>query len=238
MIAVVLAAGKGSRLGEHTTNLPKSLLPLNAENKTLLDYNLEILRLFDLEKILIVTGFNAEKIEEHVAGSPDIETIYNPFWNYCNVLGSLYMALDRFNDDFLFLHADTLADKPIWELLIQAEGDMVLPFERKACGEEEMKVRLEGNRLLEISKKIDSAKADGEFLGIAKFTRKTHSYFTRTAEGFFKQGDLSQYMERVISKAIEDELFDIQALDIGDHNFVEVDFEEDYRRARSLFGTI
>ena len=75
MIGVILAAGKGSRLGNYTADLPKSLLPLN-DNKTLLDYNLELLSTYNLEKIIIVTGFNSNKIEEHIIKYKNIEIIY------------------------------------------------------------------------------------------------------------------------------------------------------------------
>ena len=238
MKAVIMAAGKGSRLGEYTADLPKSLLPLNSANLTLLDYNLNILKEIGISKILIVTGFNSQVIENHVRKNPHTEIIFNPFWNHCNVLGSLYMALDKIEDDFLFLHADTLAVKPIWDLLMKAEGDMVLPFQRKACQEEEMKVRLEGDRIVAISKEIKPEQAQGEFLGIARFARKTQPYFKARAEAHFKSGSLNQYMESVLADAIEDEAFEIKAMDILHHNFVEVDFEEDYMRARAEFGNI
>jgi choline kinase len=236
MIAVILAAGKGSRLGDHTTDLPKSLLPLNVENRTLLDYNLKLLHRLQVDKILIVTGFKSEKIENHVNADPLTEIVYNPFWKHCNVLGSLYMALDHIQDDFLFLHADTLAEEAIWKMIHKTQGEMVLPFQRKTCAEEEMKVRLKGDIIVEISKEIEPVKADGEFLGIAKFAKATLPYFKSRAEARFKTGDLHQYMEAVISDAIDERAFEIKALDILDHNFVEVDFEEDYIRARSDFG--
>jgi choline kinase len=236
MIAVVLAAGKGSRLGNFTVNLPKSLLPLNDKNETLLDYNLGRLQEMDLKKIIIVTGFNSLNIEHHISKYKNIEIIYNPFWNYCNVLGSLYLALDSIKDDFLFLHADTLADKEIWDMLIATKGEMELPFQRKKCGEEEMKVRLQGDTIIEISKEIDSAKADGEFLGIAKFEKITVPFFKSKSEELFKQGDLNHYMESIIQAAINENKFHIKAMDILNHNFVEVDFEEDYIRAKAEFG--
>ncbi len=236
MIGVILAAGKGSRLGKHTANLPKSLLPLNDNNDTLLDYNLNLLSKFDLEKIVIVTGFNSNKIEEHLLKYNNIEIVYNPFWNHCNVLGSLYMALKNITDDFLFLHADTLADKSIWDSLIQAEGEMVLPFERKKCGEEEMKVLLKENKVIQITKEMDSDIADGEFLGIAKFSKLTIPFFKSIAENIFKEGELNHYMEFVIQAAINENKFEIIAIDILEDNFVEVDFEEDYIRAKKIFG--
>ena len=238
MIAVILAAGKGSRLGEYTTDLPKSLLPLNAGNKTLLDYNIQVLSRFDLKKVYVVTGFNSHKIEKHLSGNQSIEIIYNPFWDCCNVLGSLYMALDTMNDDFLFLHADTLAVPEIWEELIEIKGDFVLPYERKRCGEEEMKVLVRNGKLLEISKQINPEDADGEFLGIAKFSKSTIPYFKDTASNLFKTGSLNQYMESVIQAVISDETdFNIIPYDIKDKAFVEVDFEEDYQRAKMLFGS-
>lgn len=236
MIAVVLAAGKGSRLGNYTTDLPKSLLPLNDNNDTLLDYNLSLLSNFNLEKIIVVTGFNSYKIEEHIKEYDKIEVVYNPFWDHCNVLGSLYMALKSINDDFLFLHADTLADRSIWDNLLKSKGQMVLPFERKQCCEEEMKVLLKDNKVIQITKEMDENIADGEFLGIAKFDKNTIPFFKKTAESLFKKGELNHYMESVIQEAINENKFEINAMDILHHNFVEVDFEEDYERAKKEFG--
>lgn len=236
MIALVLAAGKGSRLGNYTTDLPKSLLPLNENELTLLDYNLSLLQDLGVDKTIIVTGFNSSKIEEHSKKYPNIEIVYNPFWNHCNVLGSLYMALDKIDQEFLFLHADTLADKAIWDDLVIAKGDMVLPVQLKQCVEEEMKVILQGDSIIKISKEIGLDVADGEFLGIAKFSTSTVRFFKETAERLFKAGDLNHYMESGIQEAINEGGFDIKVLDILNHNFVEVDFEEDYNRAKLEFG--
>lgn len=237
MIAVIMAAGKGSRLGSYTTNLPKSLLPLNDSGKTLLDYNLNILDSIGIKRILLVTGFNSALLEQHTSSNKKVEIIYNPFWNHCNVLGSLYMALDHIKEDFLFLHADTLADAKIWQMLVHSDGDMVLPFERKKCGAEEMKVVLDDkNGLLDITKEVDPAKSQGEFLGIAKFSKKSIGYFKERAEELFKEGNLNHYMESVVQSAIKHKEIAIKVMDILDHKFVEVDFEEDYVRAKNLFG--
>lgn len=237
MIAVIMAAGKGSRLGKYTTDLPKSLLPLDKDGNTLLDYNLKILDRLEIKKILLVTGFNSLLLEKHTKNNTKVEIIYNPFWNHCNVLGSLYMALNHIEEDFLFLHADTLADYEIWQMLAKSNGDMVLPYEKKECGEEEMKVVLGNhNNLLDITKEVSPEKAQGEFLGIAKFSRKTIPYFKDTAEELFKEGNLNHYMESVIQSAIQNKTITIDVLDILQNKFVEVDFEEDYIRAKEMFG--
>jgi choline kinase len=235
MIGVILAAGKGSRLGNYTTELPKSLLPLN-ENKTLLDYNIDTLEKLGVSKIFVVTGFQSDKIVRHLNDRPRVEFILNPFWDYCNVLGSLYMALPYIQDDFLFAHADTLVEMDVWEKLVVHEGSMVLPYTKKVCGEEEMKVRLDrdGN-LLAIDKIMDSRLADGEFLGIAKFSKETLRYILDTSKTLFTNGVLNHYMEAVVQIAI-DEGKDVRSFDIGSSRFIEVDFEEDYITAKNLFG--
>lgn len=234
MKAVILAAGKGSRLGDLTEETPKSLLPID-NSSSLLDYNILLLRSIGIKDILIVTGFASEKIENHVS-SLGINCIYNPFWDHCNVLGSLYMALPYINDDFLFLHADTLVDREIWLNLSSQSASIALPYISKQCGEEEMKIRVDDHgKLFEINKTMDPMLAKGEFLGIAYFKDTMISFFQQTSEMLFKSGKLNQYMEEAIQHAIALNL-DIEVFDIGNADFTEVDFPEDYELAKKLFS--
>lgn len=234
MIGVILAAGKGSRLGQHTIDLPKSLLNLNSQG-SLLDYNILILKKLNVDHILIVTGFGAKKIEEHIKKYNGITCLYNPFWDTCNVLGSLYIALQKIDDEFLFLHADTLVEFSVWGKLKNHPGDIVMPYKRKQCGEEEMKVIIDADKnLLEINKTMDAATADGEFLGIAKFSKTILTFMIETSKKLFMTGKLDFYMEAAVQEAIALNK-DIKAFDIGEAKFVEVDFEEDYLLAKTVF---
>jgi len=237
MIGLVLAAGRGSRLGSYTDDQPKSLLPLNNSGDTLLDFNLSILQDIGVDKILIVTGYQSAQIEEVAKKHSNTQIVYNPFWDHCNVLGSMYMALDKLDDDFLFLHADTLMEVDAWKALVAtSNGDMILPYEAKPCGEEEMKVIIKDGRITKISKQCEGSLAAGEFAGIALFKKSTIPYFKSTAEALFKLGDLNHYMESVIQNSIDAGAHDIRPLDISQYDFVEVDFEEDYQRAKKIFG--
>lgn len=240
MIGLILAAGKGSRLGNRTEETPKSLLPLN-EGETLLDYNIKVLKKLKVSKILIVTGFESDKIEQHILKYENVEIIYNPFWNHCNVLGSLYIAfpyLKQANEDFLFLHADTIVEMNVWENLSEHNNDIVLPFKRKACGEEEMKVKLNnyGNIIL-INKEMLPPEADGEFLGIAKFSNSVINYMMEIAHTLFKSGNLNFYMEAIVQKAIDSGRI-VTTFDIKDSKFIEVDFEEDYFKLLSFINDL
>ena len=133
MTGVILAAGKGTRLGDLTSNLPKSLLKLNNEI-TLLDYNLNILDKLNIEHIIIITGYKSSMIEEHVAHKKNIQCLFNPFWNHCNVLGSFYFALPYIKDDFFFLHADSLVDFNVWERLKKKMAQSYFHLRKKNVG--------------------------------------------------------------------------------------------------------
>jgi choline kinase len=235
MIAVFLAAGRGSRLKSYTDNLPKSLLPLDGQN-TILDYNISLLSNLGIDQSIIVTGYKADQISKHVSDYENIQCVYNPFWDKCNVLGSLYMALPFIKDDFLFLHADTMVDKSCWQEMINKQGDIILPYQAKNCGKEEMKVAHDSQgRLKAINKTMNPEDADGEFLGIAKFGGSLKTFIQNTAENLFKKGELNHYMESVIEEAIKTNI-NIETFNIGDNRFIEIDFEDDYLEARELFG--
>ena len=146
------------------------------------------------------------------------------------------MALPYINDDFLFLHADTLVDRDIWLKLIDQSASIVLPYISKQCAEEEMKIRIADNgKISEINKTMNPQIAKGEFLGIAFFKAAMISFFQQTAEELFKSGELNQYMEEVLQHAILLNM-DIEVFDIGKADFVEVDFQEDYEIAKKVFS--
>jgi UDP-N-acetylglucosamine diphosphorylase / glucose-1-phosphate thymidylyltransferase / UDP-N-acetylgalactosamine diphosphorylase / glucosamine-1-phosphate N-acetyltransferase / galactosamine-1-phosphate N-acetyltransferase len=65
---IVLAAGRGTRMGELTGNLPKPMLPL--AGKPMIEHILDRLRAAGVTEVLIVTGYRAETIEDHLRGYP------------------------------------------------------------------------------------------------------------------------------------------------------------------------
>lgn len=75
--AVVLAAGRGIRLGKLTETTPKVLVPVNG--RPLLDYHLEALRAAGIRRVLLVVHYRAEQVEQHVdRGRPfdlDVEVV-------------------------------------------------------------------------------------------------------------------------------------------------------------------
>ena len=61
MRAIILAAGKGTRFGTLTENIPKAMLKLFG--KTLIERQIEIYRNCGIDDITIVTGYKSEIID-------------------------------------------------------------------------------------------------------------------------------------------------------------------------------
>lgn len=240
MKAIILAAGKGSRLGNITSETPKSMLKLN-DNHTLLSFNIEQLCKVHVDSIILITGYESEKMESYALALSEkynigIELVYNPFWNHCNVLGSLYMGLDKINDDFLFLHADTLTEIEVLNGIAQSTSDICLAVDFKKCGEEEMKFWIKDNKIVRITKDDIGKDADGEFVGVAKFSKSTIEYFIQYSKVLFQKDELNHYMEKIIDNGLIEESLVVSYFDASNYKTIEVDFEDDLKLARKLFS--
>lgn len=230
MQAIIMAAGKGSRLGELTGGKPKSFAEI--KGKKLIEYNLALLKKYHIDEIIIVTGYQCEAFEELTAGEENIRLVYNPFYEMVNVLGSFYMGMEALHDDFIYLHADTLCEPAIFEKLVRPESDIVLPVEYKLCDDEAMKVRSENGKIVQITKKMDADKAEGEFIGMAAFRKAVIPVLKEKTKQLMKERAFAEYFESAIQRIIDDnENFSIKAVPTEGAFWAEIDFPEDYEKA-------
>ncbi|MFV0464531.1 MAG: NTP transferase domain-containing protein [Lachnospiraceae bacterium] len=230
MQAIIMAAGKGSRLGELTEEMPKSFLEIRGIK--LIEYNVALLHAFDIKDIVIVTGYMTEKIEEWAADK-GITCVYNPFFEMTNVLGSFYMGQEHLNQDVIYMHADTLAEPAILEQMLKADGDIVLPVDHKKCDEEAMKVLLQNNEIVQISKLIPCEKAAGEFIGIARINQNVLPALKRASKEVLKRKNYTAYFEAAIQELINERSYSMEILPTDQYFWAEIDFAEDYARAKA-----
>ncbi len=90
--AIILAAGRGSRMRELTAEQPKCLTML--AGKPLLHWQLQALRTAGIDRICVVRGYAAHCLQG------DFETAENPRWAESNMLSSLLSADDFIQDVF------------------------------------------------------------------------------------------------------------------------------------------
>jgi choline kinase len=240
MIGMVLAAGPGSRLGALTETHPKTLLPVDGD-RTILDIALSNLRAAGMDDVLVVTGFGAEHLE---ALAPALEArhdvrlrlLHNPRaleWNNCY---SLWLAREAFAEGVLLCNGDTVHPPSVERTLLDGRGraDVVLAVDReKPLGQEEMKVLLDDRgHVTRISKAIDPARAEGEYIGVTLIEPQAAGPLADALEATWRR-DPSRYYEDGFQE-LADRGGDVGTAPIGAVDWVEVDDDRDLARAREV----
>jgi choline kinase len=241
MIGIVLAAGAGRRLLGLTTALPKTLLPLDDE-RTILDSILANLRAAGMDEVALVTGFAAEQIERRL---PDLErrhrlrltTIFNERAEEWNNAYSLWLAREAFRGGALLVNGDTVHPPSVEEALLAARGsgvEIVLAVDdHKPLGAEEMKVLLgEGQTMRRINKAIDTASAQGEYIGATLIEPAAAEPLAQALEATWRR-DPGLYYEDGFQELV-DRGGRIHTASIGAVEWAEVDDERDLGRAREI----
>ncbi len=119
----------GRRLGELTKDNTKCMLKVNGMR--LIDRTLDCLAALNLNRVVIVVGYNGDKVVEYVGNNykgTDIVYVNNPIYDKTNNIYSLYLARDfMVEDDTLLLESDLIYERSVVEkLLADPRPDLAL----------------------------------------------------------------------------------------------------------------
>ena len=177
MKAVIIGAGRGSRLRHLTNEIPKTLVPVLG--RPMLDGILEALEYggFARKDVVFICGYRAEVIRERY---PDLTYVENRDWENNNILLSLLCAREHLAGGFVSTYADIVYRKEIVRDLVDSPHSIAVgcdtDWRRRYEGRSQHpetdaeKLRAEGERVIEMSRKIASESAQGEFIGVMKMT--------------------------------------------------------------------
>src|SRR5262245_30760672 len=237
MKAVILSAGQGSRLLPLTAERPKCLLPIGP--KSLIEWQIDLLSRCGVGEIAVVVGFRAALVEAALARlirpGLRIRTLLNPFYNVADNLGSCWLARQEMAGDFLLLNGDTLFEAAVLQRLLRnPPAPITVTIDRKSAYDaDDMKVHLDGTRLLEIGKTLPPAKTDGESIGLLSFRGEGPQLFVEATDRALRisEGLKSFYLKVIdqLAKSHRVETATIEGLAWG-----EVDYPADLQRAEQL----
>jgi choline kinase len=229
--AIILSAGQGSRLLPLTAEKPKCLIEFSG--RTLLDWQLDTLIAAGIDDITVVTGFMEETVAARIAARRDtarVATLFNPFYKVADNLGSVWLARALMDRPFVILNGDTLISREIAERVLAApDAPIRVTVDVKAEYDlDDMKVRRDGERLLDIGKRLTAAESNAESIGFLRFNADGAARFRREVERMMHtpEGTLSWYL-RAIHHIAADPAGDVRITSIEGLEWGEVDFPED-----------
>jgi choline kinase len=230
MRAVILAAGKGSRLNGTAGETPKCLVQLGG--LSLIERQIRVLRAAGIDDIAIVVGCQADRVRR--ACGHDLTYVENHRYAQTNSLYSLWMARPLLNESFVVLNCDVLFHPAVLtDLLSSRHENALLLGYREASqppyGDEEMKVKVSGGRVIDMSKEMDPAEADGENLGIVKFGAQGAAALVEIMDQLVGEGGLRDWAPRAFAAFAR--RYPLHAVGTRGLPWIEIDFPEDYRRA-------
>src|SRR5262249_12329955 len=107
MKAIILSAGRGSRLLPLNEHRPKCLPPLD-EQRSIIEWQIASLEACGVNEIVVVVGFGAADVEAVLAHAhrptTRVRTLYNPFFDVADNLGSCWLARHEMDRDFVILN--------------------------------------------------------------------------------------------------------------------------------------
>ena len=225
MKIVILAAGIGSRLGNP---FPKPLTPLK-DGKSIMQRQLQnISKYFDVNDITTVVGFKKDLIMERF---PEVNYVYNPFFDRTNTSKSLLQALKKHKGkSVLWFNGDVVFDEKLLSLLIEDidNKNSFISVNTQSVADEEVKYTLKEGFVDELSKEVKNAL--GEAVGINFISSKDLDVFIKHLEAC----DDNDYFEKGLENAISEDDLKLKVIDISKYNCIEIDFREDLENANKL----
>lgn len=228
MRAVVLAAGRGTRLRAVTGDQPKCLARVG--DRTLLDRQIGALRRCGIDRIAVVAGHHAADVRRDCDAGVDI--IVNARYEKTNSLYSLWLARDLLLDGFVVLNCDVIFhDQLLWDLLTSRDEDALLmaAVRGQVYSDEEMKIRVRAGCVADISKTLDADHTDGENVGIAKFGAAGAAILVEELTEALADGAVREWLPRAFAAFARRR--PLHVVETRGFPWTEIDSPEDYWRA-------
>jgi choline kinase len=185
MKTIILSAGQGKRLLPLTAETPKSHLPI--QGKKLIEWQIDALSSAGIDRVSVVVGYGADQVERLLTkryGENSINLIHNTKFAETDNLVSCWIAREEMNEDFFLLNGDTLFEVAVVGRVLSksAHPVTVVTTYKPHYDADDMKVTLEGQRLINIGKDIEPEKTDGESVGMIFFRGEGPALFRQGLE--------------------------------------------------------
>jgi len=233
MKAVILSAGQGTRLMPLTTTVPKCMVDI--EGQTLIEWQINELVKSGIDQVTVVVGYQADRVRQLLHSRYDsqlVRSLYNPTYAWADNLFSCWVARAEMDEEFILLNGDTLFEAAVVNRLLQTPVHplTVAIHQKRYYDADDMKVALDGDRLVKIGKDLADDKVHGESIGMTLFRGEGPSRFRRAVERALLDSTSSQkwYLSVIDEMA---QSLPVRTCLINGLEWGEIDFLADLRHA-------
>ena len=211
--AIILAAGRGSRMKDLTKNIPKPLLPIG--NTTFIENIIKKLKEKEIVNIFVVTGYKSDKfsfLEKQVT------LIKNNNWNKGNNITSIKSVIDHIGNS-LIINGDIIMKNNVFK----AEYPNSLTYVEKNKNIDEWLVKTKNKQVVHFDKKG---------LGKKGFYQREIIFITKELSKLIKKNidsfDLNEYQEFLMINTANEYNVPFTTYEVIKNTIFDVDTKEEY----------
>ena len=247
--ALIVAAGLGSRLKNHTENLPKCMLDFGG--KTLLQRQTQAYKDCGVDNITVIRGYKKNKINYK-----NLNYIDNTDYENNNILNSIFYGEEEINGNVIIAYSDILFESTVVKRLLDSDHDIsvVVDIDWKGyyvdrkdhpLSEAENVIFNSNNEVVKIGKiATEKEEVHGEFIGMMKLTNRGAEIFKQNFHRVKKLYWNKPFQRaKIFQKAYLTDMIQ-ELVDIGikvhcviiERGWKEIDTVEDYQKALKEFN--
>ena len=232
--AVILAAGVGNRLKPLTNEIPKCMVEVSG--KPLMEYILDGLQESGFERVIIVTGYRSDQIDNFLFNYPtslNITTTYNDVFDKTNNIYSLWLASDQLTDGFVLIESDIILDSEVLNQFKYPDRialDLFCKF--KHNGTTATVDELNNLEDLYIKTSPPDDQCIYKTVNIYSFSNTTWQLLTDEIESNIQRGNVNCFYEKAIQKLIKSRSLKLKMVNFSDVWWDEIDTPDDLLRVQ------
>ena len=246
MQAIMLAAGKGSRLGKYTKNNTKCMLDVHGE--TLLERAIDALLEAGIKDFILVLGYKKDNVKKFIKEKEldkkiNITYVDNDVYDTTNNIYSLYLAKDYLiQDDTILLESDLIYDKSIIKKLVNFKYEsaaLIAKYEEWMDG---TVVKLNDDNTINsfVERKdfnYDDVDSYYKTVNIYKFSKDfSERFYLPFLESYIKAYGNNDYYELVLKVISELKDTNLYGLPLTNELWYEIDDCQDYDIVKAMFA--
>lgn len=228
MDAIILNAGKGTRLLPLTENKPKALIEIN--KITILDRQLRLLCKKGIN-VIIVTGYLSEQIEKEAKKYDRIQVVKNEDYATTDNTYSLLLGVSKLKSDkVLIIDGDVVFEEALLDKVLnpKIKNAFLVDFERKITPED-AQVKVKNGCAVEYGKNV---KGEGVFISICllggEFLQK---FISKLKENTYPH----TWYSKPLSELLKEYPGKVKVISSEGLKWIEIDELNDVERAKRLF---
>ncbi|MGA2545260.1 MAG: phosphocholine cytidylyltransferase family protein [Rectinemataceae bacterium] len=233
MKALLLAAGRGTRISRHIDGKPKCTVSLD-EKTSLIEYSVDLLRRKGVEDVTVALGYRGDVIRDLLAGR-NIKFRENPFYDVTNSIASLWFAREELTgaDRFIVMNGDVFLSEKALDVVLSEKRSPVMFYDVTRREEADYKFQVVGERIVKYGKELTLEETSGEYVGCAIFGDGFLDAFAGRLDELIREQQHSMWWENVLYSMAGERM--VIARDIEGAFWGEVDYIEDYERIMQFY---